>query len=314
LLSDFVQADLLSRAQNMNHCVLWTLSVATSALAEEAVTEWLARTFGAQPTSYTDVDSGRTTVTVFLNKRPDWSTARRLALKNSLKKLKRFGLDRRLLRISLTKLPRQNWAESWKRHFRPIEIRSRLLIKPHWSRRRPARNQATVILNPGLSFGTGQHPTTKFCLDQIVAWRRPTVTQSFLDLGSGSGILAIAAAKLGYSPVNALDSDPEAIRFAQANIRLNRLSRQVRVSQMDVSRLPRRPPQRYSLVCANLIVNLLVKEKERIVAHLEKGGLLVLAGILATEFTKVRREYAKRGLRLVTHRTEGEWRSGSFCW
>jgi len=320
--------------------VLWSVSVTTSPLAEEAVTEWLAGAFGQQPASYTDLDTGRTVVRVFCRNKPNWSRARQLELKNRLRQMKHFGLDIGPARISLARLWPENWAESWKRHFRPISISagarsiasligyeksrvverlplklpSGLLIKPSWCRLRPLRNQAPVILNPGLSFGTGQHPTTKFCLDQMVDWRRSAVAQSFLDLGTGSGILAIAAARLGYSPVAALDSDPEAIRFARANIRLNPGLRQIRIWQTDVGHLPRRAGPRYSLVCANLTADLLLNESERIVARLAKNGLLVLAGILATEFALVRQQYQKAGLHPVRIRTEGEWRSGSFRW
>ena len=319
----------------MTRSLLWSLSVTTAPEAEEAVTEWLATTFGEQPTSYTEFERGQTVVTVFLKKRPAWSPARQLALKNYLRELKHFGLNTGSVRITLARLPRRNWAESWKHHFHPITIRSGrcsrsrlrygertkresssnrlgLLIKPTWSQRTAARNQATVVLNPGLSFGTGKHPTTRFCLEQIVSWRRPGVAQSFLDVGTGSGILAIAAAKLGYSPVEALDSDPEAIRFARANLGLNRLSSQVQLSQKDVSRLPRHSRQRYSVVCANLIADLLIEESERIVARVETNGLLIVAGILVSEFAQVRQVYSKWGLRLLTGCTNGEWRSAGF--
>ena len=102
-------------------------------------------------------------------------------------------------KIEIAKVKREDWAESWKRHFHPIEIGKTLLVKPSWSKKRPAKNQAVVILDPGLSFGTGQHPTTSFCLHQIARGRKNgTPRPSFLDIGTGSGILAIAAAKLGY--------------------------------------------------------------------------------------------------------------------
>ena len=91
-----------------------------------------------------------------------------------------------------------------------------------------------VVLDPGLSFGTGQHPTTGFCLEQLAAWRSAGIPQSCLDLGTGSGILAIAAAKLGYAPVKALDVDPDAVRTACANARRNRVSARIRFQQQDV--------------------------------------------------------------------------------
>src|SRR5439155_618396 len=94
-----------------------------------------------------------------------------------------------------------------------------LLIKPSWSRRRARRGQAVVILDPGLSFGTGQHPTTVFCLRELARLRKPGERQAFLDIGTGSGILAVAAAKLGYSPVCASEFDH--VRTAYESIGLN---------------------------------------------------------------------------------------------
>jgi len=296
----------------MKRGVLWRISVTTVPEAEEAVTELLARTFGMRATSYTDIDRSRTVVSVFSQKRPGWSRARQLELKTQLRHLAQFGLNAGPGRISLARLRNENWAEAWKRHFRPITIHGRLVVKPSWHRHRPAKNQVAVILNPGLSFGTGQHPTTRFCLEQIVAGSPGRAPRSFLDIGTGSGILAIAAAKLGYSPVDAFDLDREAVRVAQANIRLNRVSGRVRVFKGDVSRLPRRCTRRYSLVCANLISSVLMSQTERIVALVQDDGLLVLAGILKEEFGRVRRSYAEHGLRLVASRTEGEWCSGTF--
>jgi ribosomal protein L11 methyltransferase len=165
-----------------------------------------------------------------------------------------------------------------------------------------------------LSFGTGRHPTTAFCLRQLAAHRRPGRAQSFLDLGTGSGILSIAAAKLGYAPVEAVDLDPEAVSIARANARRNRVSGKIRFFELDVAKLPRRPARKHDVICANLISSLLVSERGRIVARLETGGLLVVAGILKTEFEVIRKAYESAGLQLRVNRARGEWQSGSFVW
>jgi ribosomal protein L11 methyltransferase len=169
-----------------------------------------------------------------------------------------------------------------------------------------------IELDPGLSFGTGQHPTTVFCLEELVTRRVPGERQSFLDLGTGSGILAIAAAKLGYSPVEACDFDPDALRTARANARENGVAQRIRFGTADVSKLPARAARSYDVVCANLISNLLVAARKRILARVAPGGALVLAGILATEFDEVRRVYESAGLRMLASATRNEWRSVSF--
>jgi ribosomal protein L11 methyltransferase len=109
-----------------------------------------------------------------------------------------------------------------------------------------------------------------------------------------------------------LDSDPEAIRVARANARRNRVSNAIRFRLQDVARLPRRPARKYSLVCANLTANLLLAHRQRLIAQLEPGGLVVLAGILKTEFPKVRQAFEAAGLKLAASRAAGQWRSGAF--
>jgi ribosomal protein L11 methyltransferase len=164
-----------------------------------------------------------------------------------------------------------------------------------------------------LSFGTGQHPTTAFCLQEIVRRLNSGTAQSFLDIGTGSGILAIAAAKLGYAPVKAFDLDPESVRVARENARKNRVAGRLRLTRGDITKLPLHPARKFDLVCANLISNLLIQERRRIVNRLKPGGTLVLAGILADEFAQVERVFADGVLRLASSRVENEWQSGVFC-
>lgn len=285
--------------------VLWQVGVTTSPAAEAAVAAWLEAWFGQPAWSYTDAETGAATVAVCLPNRPDWSPRQRRQLAAGLARI-HAG------RLSLKKLGRRNWAQSWKRHFKPLEIGRALLLKPSWSRRQPRPGQAVVVLDPGLSFGTGRHATTAFCLRQLVARRRPPAPQSFLDAGTGSGVLAIAAAKLGYAPIAAFDFDPEAIYVAHANTRKNRVSACIRLFEQDLTKLPRRNPEQYSLVCANLTADLLIAERRALVARMESGASLVLAGILRAEFPHVCRAYAAEGLRLAASRADGDWRSGAF--
>ena len=152
-----------------------------------------------------------------------------------------------------------------------------------------------------------------FCLGELVKCRARTKSPSFLDLGTGSGILAIAAAKLGCQPVRAIDFDPEAVRVARANARTNHIHKKLRIVRGDVAKFPLHASRRYDLICANLISNLLIAEKRRIVAQLNRRGTLVLAGILKQEFAQVRAAFEELDLKLVSSKGRGEWRSGSFC-
>jgi ribosomal protein L11 methyltransferase len=296
----------------MNRRWLWKISVATWPEAEEAVARLLERTFGQRAATYTDFKTGVTAVTLYLRNKPDWRGVTQAGLSLGLEQIRRCGLKVGAGRVSLKKVRWEDWAESWKRHFKPLAIGSSLMIQPSWSRRRAAQGKVTVVIDPGLSFGTGQHPTTGFCLRQLAAWRRPGEAQSVLDMGTGSGILAIAAAKLGYAPVEAIDFDGEAVRIARTNAGKNRVADRIRFRRQEVTRLARHSKAKYTVVCANLVTDLLLAERGRILARLEEAGVLVLAGILKAEFARVRRAYESAGLCLAASRTEREWQSGAF--
>jgi ribosomal protein L11 methyltransferase len=307
---------------------LWRISVTTSQEAEDAVAELLGSLLGGGVSSYFNLETGVSLVSVFSENKFPLSV--RTKISAGLAKIKCCGLNPGAGKIEIAKVKREDWAESWKKHFKPIEIGRALLVKPSWIKRSPRKGESVVILDPGLSFGTGQHPTTSFCMHQIVAavgrppqipkmrknaalCRGAATTKSFLDIGTGSGILAIAAAKLGYQPVRAFDFDPESIRVAKTNIRVNRVERKVQIARGNVTKLPATPTKKFDLVCANLISNLLIAEKKRIAAQVNRNGTLVLAGILADEFSQVQRAFAGLGLKLVASKIENEWRSGSFC-
>lgn len=290
---------------------LWEARVATRPSDEAALAALLEEALGAPAVSATNLLTGRSRVSVYLEDRALPSAAVWRELRAQLRDLREAGLSvgaPRMLRVR-----REDWAESWKRHFPPLEIGRALLVRPSWSQRRGRRGQAVVTLDPGLSFGTGQHATTRFCLEQLVAARPEHAAPSCLDVGTGSGILAIAAAKLGYAPVTAFDFDAEAVRLARANAAANAVADRVRPRRADVRELPARGA-RFSLVCANLLADLLLETRDRLIARVAPQGRLVLAGILRGEFEEVRGAYEAAGLRLLTSRARNEWRSGAFVW
>ena len=311
---------------------LWRVSVITTPEAEDAVAELLGATLHQPVSTWFNLETGVSTVTAYLPQklmtlgapasrrrissapvrhRHSQEQVRREILEG-LSRIKQCGLKIGSGKVTIAKVRREDWAESWKRHFKPIEIGNALLIKPSWSKKRPRKNQAVVILDPGLSFGTGQHPTTAFCLRELARCGKKEAGWSFLDIGTGSGILAIAAAKLGYAPVHAFDFDPDAVRIARANARANGVHNQLRIVRRDVTKLPIQPVRQYDLICANLISTLLIAGRRRIVAQLKRGGRLVLAGILKPEFLAVQKDFVKLGLKLAASKAEKEWRSGSF--
>lgn len=292
--------------------LLRSISITTSLSAEDAVGVLLELEQGQTPSSYADALTRLSTVSVYgeIETRDVAGIKRRL--REGLQVLAADGIDVAPARIQVKKVPARDWSESWKRHFKPLDLGPRLLVKPTWSRRVPKKTQALVVLDPGLSFGTGQHATTRFCLEQLVALRDPQSVQSMLDVGTGSGILAIAAVKLGYQPVNAFDFDADCVRVANENTELNGVAAVLSVTHDDITQVPKKPKQRYSVVCANLIYDLLIAERDRLLARVTPGGSLVLAGILETQFGMVRKAFEEAGWKLVAATTDKEWRSGTF--
>jgi ribosomal protein L11 methyltransferase len=290
---------------------LWQVSIHTTVQGEEAAVDLLEQTFRQSPASYCNEKTGEVVVSVYPETWPAPQRAVRAVLEDGLRYIPRLRPDSGQARLVIKPLRRENWAESWKRHFHPIEIGKRLLIKPGWSRRFARPGQRVVILDPGLSFGTGHHPTTLFCLQELAHFRQRGADQAFLDIGSGSGILAIAAAKLGYSPVVAFDNEPEAVRACRHNIKRNKVH--VILRQADLTKLPHVPRQRYDLICANLICDLLASQAEKIRNLLKPGGKLVAAGILHREFPYVARILHEYHLTLEKTWTNEEWKSGRFA-
>lgn len=291
---------------------LWRISIVTGAEAEEAIVELFGRLFPQSASVWANAETKATIVTVYCTRQTDWNAAKRDALKQGLETIRACGLDIGLGRIEAKSIRHEDWAESWKRHFKPISIGSRLLIKPSWSRRKPVAGQAVVVLDPGLSFGTGQHATTSFCLRELTRNRRAQQSQALLDIGTGSGILAISAAKLGYAPVEAFDFDPDAVVCAKVNTRRNRVESRIQLHRGDLTKLPLKSTRRFDIVCANLICDLLLAERQRILNRLKPDGVLVLAGILQTQFAQVQSAYEKAGMKLIRSRVEKEWESGAF--
>jgi ribosomal protein L11 methyltransferase len=289
------------------------ISVTVSREAEEAVVVLVERLFGQAPCIYAPEESAISVVTTYSQEQGPGLRRKREALKAGLRSLAEYQLDVGPGKLLVQRLRREDWANSWKKYFKTIEIDSALLIRPSWSKQTGQPGQSVVTLDPGLSFGTGQHPTTAYCLRELVRTYRSDAQQSFWDVGTGSGILAISAVKLGYSPVQALDNDPVAVRIARTNARRNRVANQLTITRQDITKLPVRGRFQYDLICANLVHDLLINQVPRIVNRLRPSGKLVLAGILASQFAGVQAAYESVGLRLDRSKKEREWQSGTFA-
>ncbi len=218
-----------------------------------------------------------------------------------------FGIELDDFRRS--ELKKEDWAESWKLHFKTIVISDRLAVKPSWEKFDALPGQTVLTLDPGMSFGTGQHATTKFCMTVLDQFAQNGL--SFLDAGAGSGILAIAAYKLGCRPVAAFDIDPETIPVARENADTNGIP--AAELPFDIAALTEyRAAMQYDVVAANILSSALIAGKKELLAMVKPGGKLILAGILATEYDNVKREFEAIGCRELFSGQEREWRGGAF--
>jgi ribosomal protein L11 methyltransferase len=204
----------------------------------------------------------------------------------------------------ITLLADQDWATSWQQYFKPFEIVPNLVIKPSWEDYLPNPGQHILELDPGMAFGTGQHASTQMALALIQhSIEEATPTQA-LDVGTGTGILAMAAALFGIKQVIAIDNDPDAVVVARENIANNKLEGQIQVSTTPVEQLA----GTFQLVCANIVHDVLVAMAPVLTRLTANGGHLVLAGILSGEQEKnIIAVYQQLGCRLLDQRYQEEW-------
>jgi len=210
-------------------------------------------------------------------------------------------------------LKNENWAEAWKASFTVERVSPRVVIKPTWESCEPREGDCIIEIDPGLSFGTGQHPTTRACLTFIDDLSREGFAGSLLDVGCGSGILAIAAAKLGFCPVEAIDSDPVAVDTTRNNCELNGVMNAIDCRQAALGRgdLPRA----FDVVVANVYARVLSELSEALVRLVAPGpgSRLLLAGVLTRQYDGLAAVYLRLGFREERRLSCGGWTSGRFA-
>jgi ribosomal protein L11 methyltransferase len=195
-----------------------------------------------------------------------------------------------------------DWAEAWKERLDVLRIGRHIVIRPSWRDYAPEPEDVVIQLDPGMAFGTGLHPTTQMCLIVIEELACPGAT--VLDLGTGSGILAIAAAKLGAGRVLAVDNDPVAVKTARGNVVTNGVQGAVNVVCGSLADVPRS----YHLVVVNILARVIVEMmQEGLANRVRPGGRLITAGIIADQEPEVVAALEQKSLTLVERRQTGDW-------
>ena len=218
------------------------------------------------------------------------------------------GLD---AEYTVTPLTDNDWAYSWQKYYKPLEVGRRLYVVPEWMRDEPVpEGRSPLYLNPGLTFGTGSHASTQLCLEGV---EEHTLTgRPVLDLGCGSGILSIAALCLGASTAAAVDIDPKAVDVAYENAALNGIGRDrytVRAGDIlsDRALAAQLACQRYHLVLANIVADVIIPLSAQVPALLAEDGVFLCSGIIDTRAHEVEEALVRQGLTLTGRREKNGW-------
>ncbi len=211
-------------------------------------------------------------------------------------------VDMGTLALELQNVADVDWSENWKKYYKPFRIGSHLVVKPTWEPYEAQEGDQIIELDPGMAFGTGTHETTHMCMQLLEKHLRPGMR--VMDVGTGSGILAIAAACLGAREVLAIDIDPNAVKVAKENVALNQVQPQVRVVVGDLCKSEAMP---CDLAVANIVADAICMLAGPLTRHLQKGRLLICSGIIREREQDVRDAAARAGYTLFDRIEMGEW-------
>ena len=225
------------------------------------------------------------------------------AIKNRIRQLSDFGIHLGSATFSIRTVQQEDWENSWKQYFKPLNVTDRIVIKPQWEEYETKENQLVIEIDPGMAFGTGSHETTSMCLLELEKYIQPENT--LLDIGTGSGILSIAAALLGARKAVGVDLDPVAVEVARQNVMLNRVSDQAEIIHGDlVSTIS----GQYDIVVANIIAEaILLLLDSGVRQFVRESGLFICSGIIEDKEQMIVSKLEERGFEIKDIIRKGEW-------
>lgn len=226
-------------------------------------------------------------------------------IKDKIQGLSRFGLDPGTVEVHTHTVNEEDWANAWKDYFFPEKISETFVVKPTWREYKVKPGEIVIELDPGMAFGTGTHASTYLALQAIeeILPKQPNM----LDVGTGSGILAIAAALLGVPQITAVDIDSVAVEVAKENVMLNKVQKQVQVMRSDLVQKIKEKGKKYKVVTANIIAEVILMLVPDLPEVLEEDGYFIASGIIVERFDQVRIALEEQGYELKRIYREGEW-------
>ncbi len=198
----------------------------------------------------------------------------------------------------------EDWSTAWKKYYKPLQLTDRIVIKPTWEDYSPKGNEIIIQMDPGMAFGTGTHETTQMCSILLDKYMKDDT--QVLDIGCGTGILSIIAAKLGAKTVEAIDIDEVAVKVAKENIELNEETSKVSAYKAILSDL-KQEEHKYDIIVANIIANVIIDLSSLIPYHLKKESLFITSGIIKERKQEVIDACEKNGMSRIETLEMGEW-------
>jgi len=265
------------------------LTLMTAQSAAEAISDWVAENWAKTVVELKKPGGTECALEIYF----DSSIEAELALR-ALPDFPNFG-------TAVREYAAEEWTESWKKHFKPMDIGRRLRVVPPWLAGQSDRIE--LVINPGLSFGTGNHFTTRFCLEQLDRFVPQSGAKTMLDVGTGSGVLAIAAVRLGVEKALGVDFDPICVECSMENAQANGVAEQTAFRQHDITE--GWPDEKYDIVCANIYASLLIDNAATLLRV--TGKYLLLTGIREVELDGVADTFVRLGGREIVRDGDGEW-------
>ncbi|WP_226656817.1 50S ribosomal protein L11 methyltransferase [Pseudalkalibacillus hwajinpoensis] len=224
-------------------------------------------------------------------------------IKEAINGLLVYDIDLGHNTVQISEVNEEEWATAWKKYYKPVKISERITITPTWEDYQPVTTDEIIIeLDPGMAFGTGTHPTTVLCVQALEKIIQPG--QRVIDVGTGSGVLSIAAASLGADSVDALDLDEIAVKSAALNTKLNKVHHKINVSQNN---LLEGVEESYDVIVANLLSEIIVRFTDDVARVLKPGGAFITSGIITAKKQEVKQSIMDQGLEIEETLQMEDW-------
>lgn len=250
-----------------------------------------------------DTDEVKVKGYVMCNEGPDSEKIKTIVkqIENLIDKLDGYGIDKGKGEIATRQVKEEDWANSWKKYYKPFKIGDHIVIKPSWEEYLPEDRDIVIELDPGMAFGTGSHETTRMCIEFLQEYLKPGFT--VYDVGCGSGILSIASSKLGAGKVVGIDIDEVAVKSSIENVRISKAAN-VEIKKGNLLDLVK---GRANIIVANIIADVIINLNRDIPEFLERDGIFICSGIINDRLEDVKASLIDNGFKILEVKKMGEW-------